>query len=93
MDQHGYASCVPQNHDQSVTPEPFVDFSSGYIVRSIGDLPRQGSKPPWRLYQNYLLDLVSLKRRPVDDAALEFSRDGSVTESTDASSGQVAVAA
>ena len=93
MDEHGYASCLPENHDRSVTAEPFIDFSSGYVVRSIGDFPAQGSKAPWRLYQNYLLDLLSLKHRPVDDGALEFSRDGSVAEPSAPASGQVAAAA
>jgi hypothetical protein len=93
MDEHGYASCVPRNHDRSVTTEPFADFSSGYIVRSIRDFPRQGSKAPWRLNQNYLLDVMSLKRRPVDDTALEFSPDGLAAASSEAASGQVAAAA
>ena len=93
MDEHGYASCTPQNRDQSVIAEPFVDFSSGYIVRSINDFPKQGSKAPWRLHQNYLLDLLSLKRRPVDDSELEFSRDGSVAESATTPPGRVASAA
>jgi cation diffusion facilitator CzcD-associated flavoprotein CzcO len=93
MDEHGYASCVPRNHDRSLTTEPFADFSSGYIVRSIRDFPRQGSKAPWRLNQNYLLDVMSLKRRPVDDTALEFSPDGLAAASSAAASGQVAAAA
>jgi cation diffusion facilitator CzcD-associated flavoprotein CzcO len=93
MDEHGYTSCTPRNHDLSVTAEPFVDFSSGYIVRSINHFPKQGSKAPWRLYQNYLLDLLSLKRRPVDDPALEFSRDGAVADPAATPSGPVASAA
>lgn len=92
MDEHGYASCMPRNDDPSVASQPFVDFSSGYIVRSINEFPRQGSKPPWRLYQNYLLDLVSLKRQPVDTPTLEFSRAGQA-ESPAARVGQVAAAA
>ena len=60
--------------DPSVKPEPLIDFSSGYIQRAIDQFPRQGSKKPWRLYQNYVRDLLSLRFGAVDDPALEFER-------------------
>jgi len=74
MDKHGYASCVPRRRDASIKEEPFVDFSSGYFQRAIDQFPHQGSKHPWRLYQNYLRDLLTLRYGPVSDAALEFNR-------------------
>jgi monooxygenase len=73
MDRRGYAACTPQR-DRSVEAQPLVDFSSGYIQRAIDQFPRQGSKKPWRLYQNYMRDLLSLRFGPVADAALEFAR-------------------
>ena len=74
MDRHGYDQCTPRRRDPSAIPEPFLDLSSGYIKRAQDLLPRQGSKKPWRLYQNYVLDLISLRYGPVSDSALEFSR-------------------
>jgi monooxygenase len=76
MDEHGYTDCIPENHDPSVTPQPMIDFSSGYIQRSIDLFPKQGSKAPWRLYQNYALDIRSLRRSPLEDGALQFRRGG-----------------
>jgi len=73
MDKRGYASCTPRRRDPSVKEIPMVDFSSGYFQRAAGRLPRQGSKQPWRLHQNYLRDLVSLRFGAVDDEALEFT--------------------
>ncbi|HEU4327018.1 MAG TPA: NAD(P)/FAD-dependent oxidoreductase, partial [Roseiflexaceae bacterium] len=61
MDQHGYAQCTPRRRDPSVTPEPALPLSSGYVQRSSHLLPRQGSKKPWRMYQNYLRDLMTLR--------------------------------
>ena len=61
MDEHGYRQCTPENRDPSVTPEPFIDFNSGYVLRAIDQFPKQGSKPPWRLYQNYARDILALK--------------------------------
>jgi monooxygenase len=74
MDEHGYAQCVPNNRDPDVEPLPFIDFSSGYVLRSIEAFPKQGSKAPWRLHQNYALDIVALRRGAVQDEAMEFSR-------------------
>ena len=42
------------------------------MQRAIDSFPKQGSKRPWRLYQNYARDLVLLRHGSVDDA-MEFS--------------------
>jgi cation diffusion facilitator CzcD-associated flavoprotein CzcO len=76
MSAHGYRYSVPRNHDSSVTAQPFIDFSSGYVQRSIDQFPRQGSKAPWRLYQNYALDIVALRFRPLHDGVLQFASSG-----------------
>ncbi len=74
MDAKGYTRATPRRTDPSVTEEPILDFSSGYVQRSIHAFPRQGSRAPWKLYQNYVLDLLSFRRAPVDDGVLELSR-------------------
>jgi monooxygenase len=73
MDKTGLRQCVPVNTDSTVTPEPFVDFSSGYFQRSLDQLPKQGSKRPWKLHQNYALDIRMLRIQKVDDGVLQFS--------------------
>jgi len=72
MDQRGAASCVPRRTDPRVQEEPLIDFSSSYVKRSIDAFPRQGSRAPWRLYQNYALDRRMLRRSALDDGTLEF---------------------
>jgi monooxygenase len=79
MEEHGYRQCVP-NRDPSVAELPFIDFSSGYVLRSIEQFPKQGAKAPWRLYQNYALDIVNLRFGSVEDGAIEFSRAGSAVD-------------
>jgi monooxygenase len=81
MERHGYRQCTARNKDPSVAAQPWIDVSSGYIQRSIAKFPKQGSKAPWRLYQNYALDMVSLKFASVKDGAMEFSRSGSSARS------------
>ena len=73
MDAHGYATASPEVTDPSVTEEPLLDFTSGYVLRSLDQLPKQGSKEPWKLRQNYLLDLRMIRRGPIDDGAMRFT--------------------
>ena len=74
MRNHGYDYCVAQNDDPSVAPEPFIDFNSGYVLRALDKFPKQGSKRPWRLHQNYALDIVGLRFASLDDGVLRFRR-------------------
>jgi hypothetical protein len=46
----------------------------------VQDFPKQASREPWRLYQNYIRDLMLLKHRPLVDEALEFSAPTTVRE-------------
>jgi monooxygenase len=72
MDAHGYARCMPRVNDPEVKGEPIIDFTSGYVRRALDTLPRQGSKTPWRLHQNYVRDLSMLRYGRVEDGAMEF---------------------
>jgi monooxygenase len=74
MDKRGIAYGVPRKTDPTLTEEPWLDFSSGYVQRALDQLPRQGSKRPWKLYQNYALDLMTLRFGAVDDGSMEFHR-------------------
>ena len=72
MSKTGTRSCTPRRLDPELHEEPFVDFSSGYVQRAAADLPKQGSKRPWKLYQNYALDILTLRFGKVADDVLEF---------------------
>ena len=72
MDHHGYTTCTPRVNDTELIPEPVIDFNSGYILRALDTLPRQGSKKPWRLHQNYVKDLSMMRYGRLEDGAMEF---------------------
>lgn len=74
MDKNGFDICAPRVNDSSIKEEPVVDFTSGYIQRAIHTLPKQGSKTPWRLHQNYVRDLSMLRYGRVDDGAMQFKK-------------------
>ncbi|MEO8780744.1 MAG: NAD(P)/FAD-dependent oxidoreductase [Bradyrhizobium sp.] len=73
MDRRGYKQCMPHNVDPTITEMPSLNFSSGYVQRSVAQMPKQGSKRPWRLYQNYALDIVTLRFGNVDDGVMQYS--------------------
>ncbi len=72
MDARGYRQCTPRRTDSTVEEEPIVNFTSGYVQRAVHTLPHQGSKRPWKLYQNYLLDLVTMQFGALNDGTMEF---------------------
>jgi monooxygenase len=74
MDARGYDFCTPQRRDPAITEEPAISFTSGYVRRGIDVLPKQGSKKPWKLHQNYLLDMLAFRFAKVNDGVMEFSR-------------------
>ena len=74
MDRFGYTKCTPRRTDATVTEEPALDFTSGYVQRALSSLPKQGSKAPWKLRQNYALDLIGVRFNEIDDGVMEFRR-------------------
>ena len=72
MDKHNFAQCAARRSDPSVVAAPVLDFTSGYVMRALHTLPSQGSKMPWRLYQNYIKDLSMIRYGRVDDGTMEF---------------------
>jgi cation diffusion facilitator CzcD-associated flavoprotein CzcO len=74
MDRQGYHQCTPRRRDPTITEEPALNFTSGYVQRALATLPHQGSRPPWKLYQNYLLDYLTLRFGAVNDGTMEFRR-------------------
>jgi cation diffusion facilitator CzcD-associated flavoprotein CzcO len=75
MDAEGYVSATPVAPPEGAS-EPFVPLTSGYIQRSLAQLPRQASRAPWRVYQNYFLDRRIMGRGRLDDEGMTFQRAG-----------------
>ena len=80
MDARGYDQCVPVNDDPRITRRPLMDFAAGYVLRSISDFPKAGSRAPWRLGMSYLNDVVALRHGKLDDGAMRFSRRTAAAE-------------
>jgi monooxygenase len=51
-----------------------MEFTPGYVLRSLDELPKQGSRKPWRLNQNYLRDIPLIRRGKIADEGLRFAK-------------------
>ena len=73
MKKRGHRQCTPRNTDPNIAEEPWIDFSSGYFQRSLHKFPKQGSRAPWKLHQNYARDIMMLRFGRLEDGVMEFS--------------------
>ncbi len=72
MDKNNFKVIRPRFDKNEFDVEPLLDFESGYVKRALDVLPKQGSKAPWKVYQNYIKDVRSLKYGNVSDKYLEY---------------------
>ena len=81
MEKNGYRKCMPHNSNPAISEQPWIDFSSGYVQRSLNKFPKQGSQKPWKLHQNYALDILSLKFGSLQDNAMQYSGSANASDS------------
>jgi len=74
MDAHGYDRCTPIEPGPDQPRTPIIDFKSGYVLRVVDQLPKQGARTPWRLHQNYFKDIRMFRHAPLEDGAVRFER-------------------
>ncbi|HLZ41359.1 MAG TPA: NAD(P)/FAD-dependent oxidoreductase [Candidatus Sulfotelmatobacter sp.] len=72
MDRHGYRTCMPECDTRSLDPHPLLSLNLGYVMRAAADLPKQASKKPWVIRQNYILDMMMMKLGRLQDGILKF---------------------
>ncbi|MET7668068.1 flavin-containing monooxygenase [Micromonospora luteifusca] len=57
---------------------PLIDLRSGYVLRAVDALPKQGATTPWRLHQNYPRDVLLMRHGRLTDKGVRFSGVGEV---------------
>ena len=73
MDKTRTHAVTPKNLSPDIQTTPWLDFSSGYVQRTIDRFPKQGNRKPWKLNQNYAADLMMLRYGKLEDPELVFS--------------------
>jgi monooxygenase len=74
MDAHGYDVCRPEVVGPPGPTTPLLDLTAGYVRRADGELPRQGSRMPWRTGTDPTADAEVLRTGSVPDPELTFGR-------------------
>ena len=70
--------CIRDSSDPSVGVRPFLSFTSGYVQRATAILPKQGTRRPWQVHQNYFMDMLALRFGRIDDGVLRFGPAGTM---------------
>ena len=78
MDRHGYRAGGGRPRRRLGQTRTADQPRLGLRPAVSRDFPTQGSKRPWRLYQNYALDVMTLRMGQLDDGVLRFSRGAAV---------------
>jgi monooxygenase len=73
MDRRGVRQVTPKSGAELAAAQFVEHFTPGYIRRGSENWPKQGSRAPWRVHQNYIRDILSLRWSRIDNHALEFS--------------------
>ncbi|MEM7545613.1 MAG: NAD(P)/FAD-dependent oxidoreductase [Pseudomonadota bacterium] len=58
--------------DDDMARRPLINLESGYILRALAQLPKQGSRAPWRNSDNYILDMMSIRYGRMNDGVIAF---------------------
>ena len=74
MDANGYDTVEPQHPGDSVEERQLMEFTPGYVLRALDQMPKGGARSPWRLKQNYLFDVRLIRNGKVADEALLFTK-------------------
>ena len=90
MKRGGYSECRPVNTDPDLKALPWLDFSSGYVQRAMDRFPKQGDKAPWKVHQNYALDVLAFRYGKLGDGVMSFRKPAKAAAVVEE---QVAVAA
>jgi monooxygenase len=72
MDARGYTQATPRPPADAEATEPFLNLTSGYVLRALDKFPRQAATEPWRVYNNYLRDIALIRRGDLE-AGMEFA--------------------
>ena len=83
MHATGLRQCTAVNADSTMERAPLMGLTSGYIMRSADRLPKQGTRFPWQVHQNYIRDYRALRMSKVDDGVMVFSNPAAVSASTE----------
>ena len=72
MEKNNYKTAMPVLPTKEMDKEPIVGLQSGYLLRKLDKLPKQGDHLPWRNPENYMKDYKTIRWGKIDDGVMSF---------------------
>ncbi|MEQ3697307.1 MAG: NAD(P)/FAD-dependent oxidoreductase [Pseudomonadales bacterium] len=72
MEAQNFSKCVPEVPTKNFPTSPLLDFSAGYVQRSLHLMPKKGESVPWDMSMNYGPDVKFFREGRIDDEFLVF---------------------
>lgn len=70
MTSHGYTHAYPHRGDAPISEKPAFDLQANYIKRAPHALPRSGTRRPWNVRHNYVLDVIDHRFDRIEESMM-----------------------
>jgi len=83
MGTHGYTHAYPHLGGTPMKETRTFDLDAGYVKRNPHALPRSGSRRPWHVRHNYLLDIIDHRFDRIEESMVFGRVQAPVVEQSD----------
>jgi cation diffusion facilitator CzcD-associated flavoprotein CzcO len=87
MGSHGYTHAYPHLGEVAMSEKPTWDLQAGYVQRALDVLPKSGTRRPWNVRHNFLLDSLDHRFDRIEESMV-FGRAPAVGPPPPACGGQ-----
>ena len=68
MDSRGYTHAYPHLGDVPMPEKPAWNINAGYVQRALHALPKSGTRRPWNVRHNFVLDAIEHRFDRIDES-------------------------
>ncbi|WP_123025687.1 flavin-containing monooxygenase [Mycolicibacterium stellerae] len=80
MDSHGYTHAYPHLGDVPMPEKPAWNINAGYVQRALHALPKSGTRRPWNVRHNYVLDSIDHRFDRIEESMVFGRVDAKSTQ-------------
>jgi hypothetical protein len=75
MRAHGYTRAYPHLGDAEMAQQKTWNLEAGYVLRAMDVLPKSGTRRPWKVRHNFILDALDHRFDRIEESMV-FGRVG-----------------
>ncbi len=68
MRAHGYTHAYPHLGDTSMDEQKTWNLEAGYVLRALDVLPKSGTRRPWKVRHNFVLDAIDYRFDRIEES-------------------------